>query len=252
MIRAGFIKAFLTAFMLVVIIADASFAGILDDKDFGLLAMKASEDAVGRKAGDYALFDEDGKPFMFSALLGAPLVVSFVYTSCGHSCPLVVSHLSKALNSAGNDFGVKFRALTVGIDPKDDTPEKMKALGKKLSADSGKWRFAVGAPASVERLARDMGFFYRKRGDDYDHLNMVTLLSGEGTVLKQVYGSDLKAEDILPYISGGGALTALSVKGRVSAVIERIKLLCYTYDEKTGTYKPDYTFIVMMVFGAVI
>jgi protein SCO1/2 len=139
--------------------------------------------------------------------------------------------------------------VAFSVDPENDTPEKMKALGKKLSADFGKWRFASGNARSVERLARDMGFYYRRSGEDYDHLNMVTLVSADGTILKQVYGSDLSPEDILPYILYPGTA---AVKGRVSAIIERIKLLCYTYDEKTGTYMPDYTFIVMMVFGAVV
>ena len=81
-----------------------------------------------------------------------------------------------------------------------------------------------------------------------DHMNHVTVIDKEGRVYKQIYGYSLKPYEILQPV-----YQAISSKGapkpKPLTIMERIKLLCTTYDEKTGTYVVDYTFPVVFLLG---
>jgi protein SCO1/2 len=45
-------------------------------------ALKESQAAIGREAGDYTLRDSEGRTVRLAELRGKPLVVHFVYTGC--------------------------------------------------------------------------------------------------------------------------------------------------------------------------
>lgn len=216
----------------------------------------AADAAIGGVIGEHTLVDQDGRRFTTGELSGKPYALTFVYTGCGHTCPLILTGLKRAL-SASPDFGVKFTALTVGIDAGVDTPKAMKAMGAKVASDFRKWRFASGDKEAIEGLAKAAGFYYKKTGDDYEHMNLVTIIGPDGRVFKQVYGAQFSPEDILgplygsikyagrpapPWVKGGAEMTLL----------DRIKLLCYTYDEKTGTYRLDYGFLIVVAVTAFV
>lgn len=222
---------------------------------------RAADDAIGREIGAHGLVDQDGRAFSTSELVGKPYALSFVYTGCGHTCPLIVTSLKRALTS-DPDFGVKFTALTVGIDVGKDTPKAMKAMGAKVTNDFTKWRFASGGKEAIEGLAKAAGFYYKKTGDDYEHMNLVTIIGPDGRVFKQVYGAQFLPEDILgplygsikyagrpapPWVKGGAGQG-----GAEMTLLDRIKLLCYTYDEVTGTYRLDYGFLIVVAVTAFV
>jgi len=235
------IRAFAAA-MAFVVSASAAFASGVDS------AAKEAEAAVGARMGEYTLIDQDGAAFNLKELKGRPFALAFFYTGCGETCPLILTSLKAALAKASPDFGEKFTALAVGIDVGNDTPARLKSAGSKVTGDFKKWRFATGDKATIERLAKETGFYYKKTGAGFDHINLVTIVGPDGRVFKQVYGTQFTPEEILTplYDSikyAGRPAPPWVKKGAELTLLDRIKLLCYTYDEKTGTYRLDYGFL---------
>lgn len=228
-------------------LAASSGAAILSDDLKGAAA--SANMAVGNRVGDYTLTDQDGKKFKLSELLDRPLVVSFVYTKCVHTCDTITARLAEAFKEQGLP-GKKYRALTIGFDTDNDTPEAMRAFAERFTKDFKSWRFASTDRKTIEGLTRDTGFYFKKTGSGFEHLNMVSIVGTDGTVYAQVYGLDFKSDELLSAIDKKQALNAPGAAG--TGILDRIKLLCYTYDESTGTYRPDYTVIIPIFLGGFI
>lgn len=162
-----------------------------------------------------------------------------------------MTSLRRALEKTQSGLGDKFKALTIGLDPENDTPARMKAFGENLGADFKKWTFASGDKNTIEKLAGETGFYFKKTGSGYDHLNLVTVIDSDGKVFRQVYGAEFRPDDLLAPLSA-----ALNREGRngftPNGLLDRIKLLCYTYDEATGAYKFDYSFLMAIVLGLIV
>lgn len=213
-------------------------------------AIEIADSSVGRYIGDYTLVDQEGKSFSLREFAGKPFIISFIYTNCSRICPTITTHLKDAFREAGGTFGNKFQALTISFDTVNDTPQNMKRYGSSFTEDFKKWRFAVADRKTIESLSKDVGFYYLTEGK-LDHMNLVTVVDKEGKVYRQIYGYDLKPYEILQPIYQ--ALSSKEVtKPKPLSIMERIKLLCSTYDEKTGTYKVDYTFPVIFLLGICI
>ncbi len=241
--------------MAFVLTASAAFAS--GGAGEGAGAAKEAEAVVGGRLGDYTLIDQSGVAFNLKELRGKPFALSFIYTGCGETCPLILTSLKTALAKAGLDFGGKFTALAVGIDVGNDTPARLKSTGSKVTGDFKKWRFATADGKTIERLTKEAGFYFKKTGAGFDHINLVTIVGPDGRVFKQVYGAQFAPEDILTplYDSikyAGRPAPPWVKKGAELTLLDRIKLLCYTYDEKTGTYRLDYAFLIAVAVSVFV
>lgn len=77
-------------------------------------------------AYDFSLTDQDGQTFRLSQDRGHPVALFFGYTNCTDVCPATLAHLARAraeLVRQGKDFRVVF----VTVDPRRDTPGRMKS-----------------------------------------------------------------------------------------------------------------------------
>ncbi|MBI3752784.1 MAG: SCO family protein [Deltaproteobacteria bacterium] len=218
-------------------------------------ALELSGSAIGKEVGDYTLIDQDGKKFRLREFAaGKPLIISLIYTSCGHICPTITMNLKNAFQKADKDLGVKFNAITVGFDVENDTPQRMKQYGGNFTNAFNSWRFATADKLTIEKLAKDIGFYYKKVTGGFDHLNAVTIIDAKGRIYRHVYGLDFKPEDILGpvYQAAAEKLDYKQSSGHEGGgIIDRIILFCYKYDEKTGQYKLDYSFLIGTVAEAI-
>src|ERR1035441_5542251 len=75
-------------------------------------------------APNFALIDQDARPFTLSGLRGHPVVVFFGYTHCPDVCPTTLAHLARALHSptVPRDERVAF----IMVDPDHDSPSVLK------------------------------------------------------------------------------------------------------------------------------
>jgi protein SCO1 len=161
------------------------------------------EEKIGRVLPPGLVFrDESGTAVKLESLLGKPAILTLVYYTCEHICPLMLGGLAQALPRLVMTPGKDYRLITVSFDA-TDTPEIARDIKKNytraagsLSAEGG-WTFLVGDQANIDRLTRAVGFTYRKEVHGFNHPVVLIFLSPAGKisqylgVTKYGYGADL-------------------------------------------------------------
>ena len=90
-------------------------------------------------------------------------VVDFFFTSCPTICPQMTSHLKLVEEAFKNQDNVAI--ISVSIDGKYDTPDRLKHYAEHYNIDHDKWTFLTGDSDVVFELAKD----YKVRAfDDSD------------------------------------------------------------------------------------
>lgn len=101
---------------------------------------------------EFELTERSGKKVTKADLLGKPWVACFVFSSCVGPC----LDISKRMNEIqGWTKDVDVRLVSISVDPKNDTPERLREYAKILDADKERWLFLTGNKDTIYGLARD-------------------------------------------------------------------------------------------------
>lgn len=207
-------------------------------------ALAYSQAAVGRTTGEYQFLDSHGQTISLTDFRGRPLVISFIYTSCYHTCPMVTSHLAKVVEVARDALGQEsFSVVTIGFDAPVDTPDRMRIFAAQRNIDDPDWHFLSGDSETIERLSRDIGFLFVDSPKGFDHLIQSTIVDASGKVYRQVYGEvfapPLLVEPLKELLYGKAVATSV-----VDRLLNNVRLVCTIYDPTTGLYHFDYSLFV--------
>lgn len=109
---------------------------------------------------DVTVMDQDGKPVHFYSDLVKDKVVAvnFVFTTCTTICPPMGANFAKLQKILGDRAGRDVHLISVSVDPTTDTPERMKAWGRKFGAGPG-WTLVTGRKEEVTRLLKSLGVY---------------------------------------------------------------------------------------------
>lgn len=220
-------------------------------------ALASSRDAIGKQLSNHTLRDTNGQPFRLHALRGKPLIVSMIYTSCHHVCPIITKSLESTVAIAREALGEEsFTVATVGFDWQIDTPEQMRVYQASRNIDYSEWHFLSGDQYSVEALAEEVGFQYFASAKGFDHLSQTTIIDAEGRIYRQVYGQDFDAPSIVEPLKELVFDTPREA-GLIEHWVDTFRFFCTVYDPNTGRYQFDYSifltiFIGVLCLGAVL
>jgi cytochrome oxidase Cu insertion factor (SCO1/SenC/PrrC family) len=104
---------------------------------------------------DFTLTDQNGAAFRMADTRGRVVVVTFIYTHCGDTCPFMAVKAREARALLGGDASrVDFVAVTT--DPKRDTVPVVAAYSRALGLSEG-WHFLTGSPHAVRAVWSDYG-----------------------------------------------------------------------------------------------
>ena len=103
-----------------------------------------------RQLMDFALTDSTGRTVTRAELDGKILAVSFLFTSCGTTCPEVSRHMAQIQALATNQSDVQLVSLTV--DPRSDTPPVLAKWAARYGADTNAWLLLTGDKAALHQL----------------------------------------------------------------------------------------------------
>lgn len=204
-------------------------------------ALRASQGAIGRTVGDYTLLDREGRPVSLASFRGRPLLVSFIYTGCFQACPTATRSLQEAVRGLQARFGAdRFRVVSIGFNQPADSPQAMKSFALQHRVAQPGWDFLSPPPAIVPALTRDFGFLYQATPAGFDHLLQVSVVDGEGRIVRQVYGDALlqALDEPMRSLLAGAPLAS---PAPVADLFDRVRALCTVYDPKTGTYRVDWS-----------
>ena len=215
-------------------------------------ALSYSQAAIGRKLANYRFTDSKGNEVTMADFRGKPLVVSFIYTSCADSCPIITQTLADAAASARDALGEdSFSVISIGFDSASDRPERMRYFANQQGIDVSDWKFLSGDLPTMTGLAENLGFIFYTSPKGYDHLSQVTVIDGEGTVYRQVYGQTfelpLLVEPLKELVFGTQAPFA-----SVGDLIKKVRLFCTIYDPAMDRYRFDYSIFIQLFVGTLI
>jgi protein SCO1/2 len=129
--------------------------------------------------------DQNGKTFQWKDVKGKVLLVSMVYTSCQQTCPLIMSEMSALQKALPAELQDKVEVLLFSMDPKRDTPERLKAYAQERKLNPS-WRLLNGAEDDVQELGAVLGFRYKKmETGDFAHSNIFTVVDQKGQMQHQ-------------------------------------------------------------------
>jgi protein SCO1/2 len=158
-----------------------------------------------RTAPPLRLRDIDGRLVDIRDLRGHPVLVTFVYSSCPDVCPLIMSNLRRAREDAG-PLGAQMRVIAVSVDPKGDTPARVRAFLKARRVD-GFVDYLIGSRAQLEPVwsAWQIGQSVPKSDPELvEHSSLVYGVSASGD-LATAYLIGVKPDAIvhdLPLLAG--------------------------------------------------
>jgi protein SCO1/2 len=212
-------------------------------------ALRLSQAAIGRTIGDYHFTDQDNRPLDLARLRGRPLVISFIYTSCAFVCPTLTLSLARSVALAREVLGTgSFNVISLGFDTRVDTPEQMRRYATERGISVPGWYFASADDATVARFAQEVGFSYAPLAGGFDHLAQVTIIDAHGQVYRQVYGPDFAAQMIVDPLKKL-ALGISTPERPLADFLNKVRLICTSYDPRSGRYRFDYSLILEIGIG---
>ena len=137
----------------------------------------------------FTLTSQDGAPISLADLRGKVVAVTFIFTLCTATCPVLTPMMSLVQDQLGPDFGSKVVFVSITIDPERDTPEMLKLYAQMYGADVPGWRFLTGPPSMIADLTRRYGVFSSKSADgDIEHSFLTSIIDQRGILRVQYLG----------------------------------------------------------------
>ena len=145
------------------------------------MSMPGEQDGYVRTLANYTipdvkLVDADGTGVpLRTTLADRPVILNFIFTSCGAICP-VMSRIFSQVQTALGPEREKVRMVSISIDPEQDTPAVLKAYADKYGAGP-QWEMLTGSLKDSIAVQRAFDVY---RGDKMDHLPVTFLRAASG------------------------------------------------------------------------
>ena len=140
-------------------------------------------------APEFTLISQDGDQVALKDLRGKVVAVTFIYTLCRTTCPVLTPMMSFVQDQLGPEFGRRIAFVSITVDPEHDTPDVLREYAQAFGANLAGWAFLTGAPDAIYDLARRYGVFVAKTADgDVDHTFLTSIIDARGILRVQYIG----------------------------------------------------------------
>lgn len=132
---------------------------------------------------DWTFVNQDSVTVSNTDLNDVVYVSDFFFRSCPTICPKVAREMKKVYTEFLDNPNVKFVSFT--LDPKRDTPEKLKEYAANLGVDDSKWWFIHGDKEKIYELTAgymQIGFEDDSVPGGFDHSGKLILTDKEGHI----------------------------------------------------------------------
>jgi protein SCO1 len=147
-------------------------------------------------APEFTLTSQEGAQISLSSLRGKVVAVTFIFTRCTTTCPVLTPMMSLVQERLGRDFGSKIVFTSITVDPEHDTPEMLKLYAQAYGADVAGWGFLTGPPPVIADLTRRYGVFASKNANgDIEHSFLTSIVDRSGILRVQYLGVRFDPEE---------------------------------------------------------
>jgi protein SCO1/2 len=164
--------------------------------------------AVGRRtthipAPNFVLTDQDGKPFDSRRLRKKIALVTFLFTSCVDSCPILVGKLLGIQEELQKNRHSDFFFVGITTDPERDKPEVLNAYARRLGVDFRYWALLTGTRRDLAQVWDAFGVRVQKlSADQVQHTALTTLIDHKGIRRVDYLSDNWAQKEILKDIVG--------------------------------------------------
>lgn len=162
----------------------ASFAWLAPAAPAGDLPFPERELRTSHPAPALRLTNQGGEPVDLAALRGKVVVLTAVYASCPHTCPVILTQARNAIAELPAAQREDLRVVAVTLDPAHDSPEVLAELAGMHTLEQPLYQLVTGPPPEVERILDQMEVARVRNPETgvIDHANLFLLLDRAGRV----------------------------------------------------------------------
>jgi protein SCO1/2 len=147
-------------------------------------------------APEFTLTSQDKTSVKLADFRGKVVAVTFIFTRCTNTCPVLTPMMSFVQDRLGRDFGEKIVFISITVDPEHDTPEVLKDYANAFGVNLAGWFFVTGAPEDIGRLTRRYGVFAVRTTDgSVDHTFLTSVIDRHGILRVQYLGVRFDPEE---------------------------------------------------------
>ena len=156
--------------------------------------------SIYQVGGDWT--DHNGNTFELDKLKGKNQVVVMAYTSCQHTCPILVQSMKQIYKEMKPEARTQTEFLLVTLDTERDTVDVMKNFAEHNELGDN-WRLIRSDEASTRMLANTLNIKYQFADNgDINHSNLISILDKEGRLVGQGVGvADSSIKPLIKYLN---------------------------------------------------
>jgi protein SCO1 len=136
------------------------------------------------------LEDAEGASFSLAEYEGKTLLLAFVFTHCPSACPMQTARMARVEELLPADLKERSAFVSISIDPRRDTRDKLKQFARAHRAQSTHWRFGLTQDSgALEALLARLSVKVERQADDsIRHEMSVLLIDARGRVVQRYLG----------------------------------------------------------------
>jgi protein SCO1/2 len=149
-------------------------------------------------AADFSLETTGGGRLGLRDLRGKVVAVTFIYTSCADTCPLLTAKLAGIARRLSSPSAARVSFVAITVDPERDTPAVLERYARVYGATGPGWAFLTGTPARIAEVARRYGVVRSPQGNgSVDHMFLTSIVDQKGVLRVQYLGVRFDPEEFL-------------------------------------------------------
>lgn len=150
-------------------------------------------------APSFMLTTQDNAQLKLTDLRGKVVAVTFIFTTCKDTCPVLTAKLVGVQRKLAADVSPNVAFVAISLTPKHDTPDVLKAYADAHNADLSRWTFLTGDAKQIQALAKQYGVFVKakKSADDVDHGFLTSIIDRAGIIRVQYMGVRFEPSELL-------------------------------------------------------
>lgn len=137
------------------------------------------------------LVDQDDRPFDPRQFAGRLVIVNFIFTGCGTTCPTQMAQLARFDQSLPPAQRRRLMLLSVSVDPAHDRPAQLRTYGKLFGTDGRRWRLLTGSPQDIARVTRSFAAMRPGEANAAFHTSEVRLFDARHRMIQRYAGAPL-------------------------------------------------------------
>lgn len=145
---------------------------------------------------------QDNEELQLEELRGNILVMVMIYTSCKTACPRLIADMRNIERQIPEKDLEQMKFVIVSIDPKTDTPQRLKEFSEIHNMEKDHWIFLRGTPEDTREFATVLAMSYKRISPmDFAHSNIISVFDEDGVLVHQKEGLGVDYDETITAIN---------------------------------------------------